>query len=165
MLKVCFQCLHVQSCMYSYVSLGHVVTAWLFTLVHILTNFIVVYTCKQLIILHVHMYMDFDSNVTTHLYLRKYRLSKMVSPPLTVRKIDWINCHWPEDLPEDCLLTKPSVQKYCLMSVKDSYTDFHVDFGGTSVWYHVLWVSFIRHVYYYACVHVHVYPPEHTVYM
>lgn len=24
------------------------------------------------------------------------------------------------------------------MSVKDSYTDFHIDFGGTSVWYHVL---------------------------
>ena len=24
---------------------------------------------------------------------------------------------------------------------QDSYTDFHIDFGGTSVWYHVLWVS------------------------
>ncbi len=24
------------------------------------------------------------------------------------------------------------------MGVKDSYTDFHVDFGGTSVWYHIL---------------------------
>lgn len=24
------------------------------------------------------------------------------------------------------------------MSVKDSYTDFHIDFGGTSVWYHIL---------------------------
>ena len=28
------------------------------------------------------------------------------------------------------------------MSVKDSYTDFHVDFGGTSVWYHILRVSY-----------------------
>ena len=37
-------------------------------------------------------------------------------------------------------LSRPEVQKYCLMSVKDSYTDFHVDFGGTSVWYHVIWV-------------------------
>ena len=36
---------------------------------------------------------------------------------------------------------KPLVQKYCLMGVKNSYTDFHVDFGGTSVWYHVLKVS------------------------
>ena len=33
------------------------------------------------------------------------------------------------------------MQKYCLMGVQDSYTDFHVDFGGTSVWYHVLRVS------------------------
>ncbi|VDI78385.1 F-box and leucine-rich repeat protein 10/11 [Mytilus galloprovincialis] len=32
----------------------------------------------------------------------------------------------------------PKVQKYCLMSVKGCYTDFHVDFGGTSVWYHIL---------------------------
>ena len=30
------------------------------------------------------------------------------------------------------------VQKYSLMGVRDSYTDFHVDFGGTSVWYHFL---------------------------
>ncbi|KAG6446877.1 hypothetical protein O3G_MSEX004642 [Manduca sexta] len=32
----------------------------------------------------------------------------------------------------------PKVQKYCLMSVKGCYTDFHIDFGGTSVWYHIL---------------------------
>mmetsp|Transcript_14978 Transcript_14978/g.50245 ORF Transcript_14978/g.50245 Transcript_14978/m.50245 type:complete len:415 (-) Transcript_14978:17-1261(-) len=28
--------------------------------------------------------------------------------------------------------------RYCLMSVAGCYTDFHVDFGGTAVWYHVL---------------------------
>ena len=27
------------------------------------------------------------------------------------------------------------------MGTQDSYTDFHVDFGGTSVWYHIIWVS------------------------
>ena len=32
----------------------------------------------------------------------------------------------------------PKVQKYCLMSIAGCYTDFHVDLGGTSVWYHVL---------------------------
>ncbi|KAK3100902.1 JmjC domain-containing histone demethylation protein 1, partial [Teratosphaeriaceae sp. CCFEE 6253] len=32
----------------------------------------------------------------------------------------------------------PKVQYYCLMSVADSYTDFHVDFGGSSVYYHIL---------------------------
>ncbi|CAK9295354.1 unnamed protein product [Gordionus sp. m RMFG-2023] len=35
-------------------------------------------------------------------------------------------------------LYPPCVEKYCLMSVRDSYTDFHIDFGGSSVWYHVL---------------------------
>ena len=30
------------------------------------------------------------------------------------------------------------VIRYCLMSVAGCFTDFHIDFGGTSVWYHVL---------------------------
>ena len=34
-------------------------------------------------------------------------------------------------------LSWPKVQKYCLISPASAYTDFHVDFGGTSVWYHV----------------------------
>lgn len=58
----------------------------------------------------------------------------MVEAPLIARQLDWVNTIWPQDYP----LQKPQVQKYCLMSVKDSYTDFHIDFGGTSVWYHVL---------------------------
>ncbi len=50
-----------------------------------------------------------------------------------------MNNHWPEEFPEDQVqFERPHVQRYCLMGVKDSYTDFHVDFGGTSVWYHVL---------------------------
>ena len=32
---------------------------------------------------------------------------------------------------------QPDVHKYCLISSKNSYTDFHVDFGGSSVWYHI----------------------------
>ncbi|KAJ1907767.1 JmjC domain-containing histone demethylation protein 1 [Tieghemiomyces parasiticus] len=32
----------------------------------------------------------------------------------------------------------PKIQHYCLMSVQESYTDFHIDFGGTSVFYHLL---------------------------
>ena len=38
---------------------------------------------------------------------------------------------------EDLNKEQPRVAKYCLMSAAGSYTDFHVDFGGTSVWYHV----------------------------
>lgn len=36
---------------------------------------------------------------------------------------------------------RPRVSKYCLMSASGSYTDFHVDFGGTAVWYHVYFGS------------------------
>lgn len=54
--------------------------------------------------------------------------------PSIARKLDWVNTMWPREYP----YPKPTVQKYCLMSVKDAYTDFHIDFGGTSVWYHVL---------------------------
>lgn len=34
--------------------------------------------------------------------------------------------------------------RYCLMSVEGCYTDFHIDFGGTSVWYHILRGSKVR---------------------
>jgi hypothetical protein len=34
-------------------------------------------------------------------------------------------------------LDLPNVRLYCLTSSSGSYTDFHVDFGGTSVWYHI----------------------------
>lgn len=62
----------------------------------------------------------------------------MVEAPYIARKLDWVNSVWPRDWPEDSDIKRPEVQKYCLMGVKDSFTDFHIDFGGTSVWYHVL---------------------------
>lgn len=68
-------------------------------------------------------------------------MSELVSPPSIVSKISWAKSVWPEQIPDDCSLVRPEVQKYCLMGVKDSFTDFHIDFGGTSVWYHVLRVS------------------------
>ncbi|CAH1103341.1 unnamed protein product [Psylliodes chrysocephalus] len=60
-------------------------------------------------------------------------LASLIEAPSIARALDWANIVWPPNYPG-----KPQVQKYCLMSVKDSYTDFHIDFGGTSVWYHVL---------------------------
>ncbi|XP_020290653.1 lysine-specific demethylase phf2-like isoform X2 [Pseudomyrmex gracilis] len=65
-------------------------------------------------------------------------LSSLVEAPYVARKLDWANSAWPRDWPADSDIKRPEVQKYCLMGVKDSFTDFHVDFGGTSVWYHVL---------------------------
>ncbi|XP_037091334.1 LOW QUALITY PROTEIN: lysine-specific demethylase 2B-like, partial [Pollicipes pollicipes] len=74
------------------------------------------------------------------------KLERLVDAPTVVRQIDWVDRVWPRHLKE--LQTEstnvlddmmyPKVQKYCLMSVNGCYTDFHIDFGGTSVWYHVL---------------------------
>lgn len=74
------------------------------------------------------------------------KLDKEVIAPRVVRQIDWVDNVWPrhlKDLQEDTTndmsrMQYPKVQKYCLMSIAGCYTDFHVDLGGTSVWYHVL---------------------------
>ena len=64
------------------------------------------------------------------------RLSGKVQSPSLVREIDWIDKCWPLD--RRARGDFPQVQKYCLCGMGGSYTDFHVDFGGTSVWYHVV---------------------------
>ncbi|XP_032419254.1 lysine (K)-specific demethylase 2Aa isoform X4 [Xiphophorus hellerii] len=69
-----------------------------------------------------------------------------MSRRLLVELIDWVDNMWPRHLKErqrDSTnsindMQYPKVQKYCLMSVQGCYTDFHIDFGGTSVWYHIL---------------------------
>jgi F-box/leucine-rich repeat protein 10/11 len=74
------------------------------------------------------------------------KLENYVQSPSLVRQIDWIDVVWPKQLKEAQIegtnslhhMMYPKVQKYCLMSVKNCYTDFHIDFGGTSVWYHIL---------------------------
>ncbi|MCJ8730314.1 hypothetical protein PDJAM_G00182870 [Pangasius djambal] len=74
------------------------------------------------------------------------KLENLVTRPTTVDMIDWVDNMWPRHLKErqrdstNSILDMqyPKVQKYCLMSVQGCYTDFHIDFGGTSVWYHIL---------------------------
>uniref|UniRef100_A0A7N8X2K0 [histone H3]-dimethyl-L-lysine(36) demethylase n=1 Tax=Mastacembelus armatus TaxID=205130 RepID=A0A7N8X2K0_9TELE len=74
------------------------------------------------------------------------KLENLVKRPATVDLIDWVDNMWPRHLKErqrDSTnsindMQYPKVQKYCLMSVQGCYTDFHIDFGGTSVWYHIL---------------------------
>lgn len=73
------------------------------------------------------------------LEISKTPLGDLVSIPEIVSKISWVsNGIWPDTIPNNASYTKPEVQKYCLISAQGSYTDFHVDFGGSSVWYHVL---------------------------
>ena len=45
---------------------------------------------------------------------------------------------WVGRIPPGFLLFAVHFARYCLMSVAGCYIDFHIDFGGTSVWYHVL---------------------------
>ncbi|XP_069823162.1 lysine-specific demethylase PHF2 isoform X4 [Dendropsophus ebraccatus] len=70
----------------------------------------------------------------TNLEFSDTRMSSFVESPEIVKKLSWVDNHWPDD----ALLAKPKVTKYCLICVKDSYTDFHIDSGGASAWYHVL---------------------------
>ncbi|XP_061118604.1 lysine (K)-specific demethylase 2Bb isoform X2 [Conger conger] len=73
------------------------------------------------------------------------KLENLIKRPTVVDLVDWVDNVWPPHLKESqtegtnvvAEMKYPKVQKYCLMSVKGCYTDFHIDFGGTSVWYHV----------------------------
>ncbi|KAH7948340.1 hypothetical protein HPB52_020638 [Rhipicephalus sanguineus] len=66
------------------------------------------------------------------------RLSDFVKPPSLVQRISWVENCWPSHVPNIGVYQRPAVMKYCLMSTENSFTDFHIDFGGSSVWYHVL---------------------------
>ena len=64
------------------------------------------------------------------------KLGRLIRRPKVVRDLDLQDAVWPPEL-----IAKndyPKVQFYCLMSVADCYTDFHIDFGGSSVYYHIL---------------------------
>jgi F-box and leucine-rich repeat protein 10/11 len=60
------------------------------------------------------------------------KLGRLLQRPKLVRDLDLQDAVWPLELPSK------AVQFYCLMSVADCYTDFHIDFGGSSVYYHIL---------------------------
>ncbi|KAF9969433.1 JmjC domain-containing histone demethylation protein 1 [Actinomortierella ambigua] len=62
-------------------------------------------------------------------------LADQVVRPRIVRELDWVENYWPTDHTEEDF---PKVQLYCLMSVAGSFTDFHIDFAGSSVYYHIL---------------------------
>nr|XP_061800550.1 lysine-specific demethylase 2B-like [Nerophis lumbriciformis] len=73
------------------------------------------------------------------------KLENLIKRPTVVDQVDWVDNMWPSYLKQSQTegtnmiseMKYPKVQRYCLMSVKGCYTDFHIDFGGTSVWYHV----------------------------
>ncbi|KAF2273973.1 uncharacterized protein EI97DRAFT_444528 [Westerdykella ornata] len=68
------------------------------------------------------------------LEVSRSRLGRLIRRPKVVRDMDLQDSVWPED----DKMHAPPVQFYCLMSVADCYTDFHIDFGGSSVYYHII---------------------------
>jgi len=64
------------------------------------------------------------------------KLGRLLRRPKIVRDLDLQDAVWPAEL--KAVGDYPKVQFYCLMSVADCFTDFHIDFGGSSVFYHIL---------------------------
>ncbi|KAI7833119.1 hypothetical protein BX661DRAFT_179205 [Kickxella alabastrina] len=63
-------------------------------------------------------------------------LGDRIQRPRIVHEIDLMESYWPLSKRKPGKF--PKVKTYCLMSVQNAYTDFHVDFSGTWVYYHVL---------------------------
>jgi len=80
-------------------------------------------------------------------------LADRVLPPRLVRELDWVENFWPSTR-KGKGHTYPKVQLYCLMGVQGAWTvsvvlvlwlrwphklqDWHIDFAGSSVYYHVM---------------------------
>lgn len=79
------------------------------------------------------------------------QLIHLVKPPDIVRELSWVSTATHDHIKEELMYNldlantefypfgQPQVLRYCLISAQNSFTDFHIDFGGTSVWYHLLW--------------------------
>jgi hypothetical protein len=101
----------------------------------------------------------YSINKYSSLEVSSSSLGAQVVRPQFVRDLDLIEKVWPKHLrptspasanpshapvllpnPNNTpsTITFPKVTLYCLMSVARSYTDFHIDFGGSSVFYHIL---------------------------
>ncbi|KAG6865888.1 hypothetical protein C0991_010969 [Blastosporella zonata] len=65
------------------------------------------------------------------------KLADKILPPRLVRDLDWVENHWPSTRKGKGHVY-PKVQLYCLMGVANAWTDWHVDFAGSSVYYHIL---------------------------
>ncbi|KAF9182779.1 hypothetical protein BGZ51_004459 [Haplosporangium sp. Z 767] len=68
------------------------------------------------------------------LEVSKTALAQKIRIPHIVRELDWVGNFWPSDVKQGC----PRVKLFCLMGVAGSFTNFHIDFGGSSVFYHIV---------------------------
>ncbi|KII88859.1 hypothetical protein PLICRDRAFT_40504 [Plicaturopsis crispa FD-325 SS-3] len=65
------------------------------------------------------------------------KLADQVLQPRLVRELDWVEKFWPSTR-RGKGHAYPKVQLYCLMGVASAWTDWHIDFAGSSVYYHLL---------------------------
>ncbi|WFD28013.1 [histone H3]-dimethyl-L-lysine(36) demethylase [Malassezia nana] len=68
-------------------------------------------------------------------------MQALVEAPRMVRESDWVERDWPHDRRPraDDASKWPKVQRYVLMGVQGAFTDFHIDFAASYVYYHVVW--------------------------
>ena len=72
------------------------------------------------------------------------KLESYVTPPFVVRELSWLPSMWPTngnnglDSDPENVIDCPRTERFLLLSAAGSYTDFHIDFGGSSVWYHIV---------------------------
>ncbi|KAJ3974162.1 jumonji protein [Lentinula raphanica] len=64
-------------------------------------------------------------------------LADRILPPRIVRELDWVENFWPSTR-KGKGHAYPKVQLYCLMGVQGAWTDWHIDFAGSSVYYHIM---------------------------
>jgi F-box/leucine-rich repeat protein 10/11 len=64
------------------------------------------------------------------------RMEELIVRPDIVREMDWVTRLWPQSRRKEG--DYPKVLLYCLISGAESYTDFHIDFGGSTVFYHIV---------------------------
>ncbi|EJD53426.1 Clavaminate synthase-like protein [Auricularia subglabra TFB-10046 SS5] len=64
------------------------------------------------------------------------KLADLILPPRLVRELDWVEKYWPT-AKKGKAQVYPKVQLYCLMGVHNAWTDWHIDFAGSSVYYHI----------------------------
>lgn len=80
--------------------------------------------------------------------ISKTKLNKIIKLPSIVLQLSWAFSDISRLAVKDSInsgsiqnFAEPAVHKYCLISAANSFTDFHIDFGGSSVWYHVVKVN------------------------
>ncbi|KAJ2551286.1 JmjC domain-containing histone demethylation protein 1, partial [Coemansia sp. RSA 1933] len=64
------------------------------------------------------------------------KLGQQIQRPRVVDELDLVEKYWPKSKRKPNRY--PLVKAYCLMGVANAYTDFHIDFSATWVYYHVI---------------------------